>query len=91
MPEEINRRLTDHVSQLLFCPTPTAVANLRAEGITRGVHRVGDVMMDAVRQNSIFTNVAMTDGIVRTIVQRSFVGQGAIWDFGHNPAVILHA
>jgi UDP-N-acetylglucosamine 2-epimerase len=51
MPEEINRRLTDHVSLLLFCPTPTAVANLRAEGITRGVHRVGDVMMDAVRQN----------------------------------------
>jgi UDP-GlcNAc3NAcA epimerase len=51
MPEEINRRLTDHVSRLLFCPTPTAVANLRAEGITRGVHRVGDVMMDAVRQN----------------------------------------
>ena len=51
MPEEINRRLTDHVSQLLFCPTPTAVANLRAEGIARGVHRVGDVMMDAVRQN----------------------------------------
>ena len=51
MPEEINRRLTDHLSRLLFCPTPTAVANLRAEGITRGVHRVGDVMMDAVRQN----------------------------------------
>jgi UDP-N-acetylglucosamine 2-epimerase len=51
MPEEINRRLTDHVSRLLFCPSPTALANLRAEGITRGVHRVGDVMMDAVRQN----------------------------------------
>jgi UDP-N-acetylglucosamine 2-epimerase len=51
MPEEINRRLTDHVSRLLFCPTPAAVENLRAEGITRGVHRVGDVMMDAVRQN----------------------------------------
>jgi len=50
MPEEINRRLTDHVSSLLFCPTPTAEANLRAEGITRGIHRVGDVMMDAVRQ-----------------------------------------
>ena len=32
MPEEINRRLTDHVSRLLFCPTPTAVANLRARG-----------------------------------------------------------
>jgi UDP-N-acetylglucosamine 2-epimerase len=51
MPEEINRRLTDHVSRLLFCPTPTAVRNLRAEGIRRGVHCVGDVMMDAVLQN----------------------------------------
>jgi len=51
MPEEINRRLTDHVSSLLLCPTPTAVRNLRREGIRRGVHRVGDVMMDAVRQN----------------------------------------
>jgi UDP-N-acetylglucosamine 2-epimerase len=51
MPEEVNRRLTDHVSRLLFCPTPAAVRNLRREGITRGVHRVGDVMMDAVLEN----------------------------------------
>src|SRR5262249_29880976 len=51
MPEEINRRLTDHVSTLLFCPTRTAVANLRREGIQKGVHLVGDVMMDAVLQN----------------------------------------
>jgi UDP-N-acetylglucosamine 2-epimerase len=51
MPEEINRRATDHLSTLLFCPTPTAVTNLRREGIRRGVHRVGDVMVDAVRQN----------------------------------------
>jgi UDP-GlcNAc3NAcA epimerase len=49
MPEEVNRRLTDHVSELLFCPTSTAVHNLACEGITRGVHRVGDVMADAVR------------------------------------------
>lgn len=49
MPEEVNRRLTDHVSLLLFCPTPTAVRNLAREGITRGVHRVGDVMADAIR------------------------------------------
>ncbi|MGB9889820.1 MAG: non-hydrolyzing UDP-N-acetylglucosamine 2-epimerase [Anaerolineae bacterium] len=47
MPEEINRVLTDHVSDLLFCPTQTAVENLRREGITEGVHRVGDVMYDA--------------------------------------------
>jgi UDP-N-acetylglucosamine 2-epimerase len=51
MPEEINRRLTDHVSTLLFCPTSAAVANLRREGITRGVLRVGDVMKDAIVQN----------------------------------------
>ena len=51
MPEEINRRLTDHVSRLLLCPTPVAVANLKAEGIRRGVHRTGDVTMDAVREN----------------------------------------
>jgi UDP-GlcNAc3NAcA epimerase len=48
MPEEINRRLTDHLSQLLFCPTPASMANLRREGLRRGVCRVGDVMMDAV-------------------------------------------
>jgi UDP-GlcNAc3NAcA epimerase len=46
MPEEINRVVTDHVSNLLFCPTATAVANLAAEGITEGVHAVGDVMYD---------------------------------------------
>jgi UDP-N-acetylglucosamine 2-epimerase len=51
MPEEINRRLADHLSTLLFCPTSTAVENLRREGIRRGVHLVGDVMMDAVLQN----------------------------------------
>ena len=52
MPEEINRVLTDHVCDLLFCPTETAVKNLKAEGITTGVHNVGDVMMDAVLYNS---------------------------------------
>lgn len=49
MPEEVNRRVTDHVSDLHLCPTPAAVRNLAREGITRGVHRVGDVMADAVR------------------------------------------
>ena len=47
MPEEINRVLTDHISSLLFCPTKTAVKNLANEGITSGVHFVGDVMYDA--------------------------------------------
>jgi UDP-N-acetylglucosamine 2-epimerase len=48
MPEEINRVVADHLSDLLFCPSNTAVTNLAAEGITRGVHLVGDVMMDVL-------------------------------------------
>lgn len=50
MPEEINRVLTDHVSDLLLCPTAQAVKNLEREGIVRGVHNVGDVMLDALQQ-----------------------------------------
>jgi UDP-GlcNAc3NAcA epimerase len=46
MPEEINRVLTDHISTLLFAPTDTATANLRREGISNGVSKVGDVMYD---------------------------------------------
>jgi UDP-GlcNAc3NAcA epimerase len=48
MPEEINRVLTDHASDLLFAPTRTAVANLRNEGIDAArIREVGDVMYDA--------------------------------------------
>ncbi len=50
MPEEHNRVLTDHCSDLLFCPTQTAVNNLAKEGIAQGVHLVGDTMYDAVLQ-----------------------------------------
>jgi UDP-N-acetylglucosamine 2-epimerase len=51
MPEEHNRVLADHCSDLLFCPTQTAVDNLAREGLTLGVHLVGDVMYDAVMQH----------------------------------------
>jgi UDP-GlcNAc3NAcA epimerase len=52
MPEEHNRVLTDHCSDVLFCPTQRAVDNLAKEGITRGVNLVGDTMYDAVLQFS---------------------------------------
>ena len=50
MPEEINRILTDQISDMLFCPTSTAVKNLRNEGFeskSNKVMQVGDVMQDA--------------------------------------------
>ena len=46
MPEEVNRIVTDHLARWTFAPTPAAVANLAAEGLTDGVHLVGDVMRD---------------------------------------------
>ncbi|MFT5144296.1 MAG: UDP-GlcNAc3NAcA epimerase [Thalassolituus oleivorans] len=52
MPEEINRIVTDRLSDLLFCPTPTAVGHLQDEGIEAGVMLSGDVMLDATRHFS---------------------------------------
>jgi UDP-GlcNAc3NAcA epimerase len=49
MPEEINRVVADHLSNLLFSPTRTGVENLKREGIVEGVRLVGDVMYDALR------------------------------------------
>jgi UDP-GlcNAc3NAcA epimerase len=48
MPEEINRVVADHLSDVLLCPSDTAVRNLTTEGITRNVHQVGDVMLDVL-------------------------------------------
>ncbi len=56
MPEETNRVLVDHLSTWLFCPTERAVENLSREGITRGVHLVGDVMHDSLLYNLTRTN-----------------------------------
>lgn len=51
MPEEVNRILTDRISSYLFCPTHTAVENLRKEGFDNfgcEISQPGDVMYDAV-------------------------------------------
>jgi UDP-GlcNAc3NAcA epimerase len=47
MPEEINRILTDRISKWLFCPTQTAITNLKREGYESGLYMSGDVMQDA--------------------------------------------
>jgi UDP-N-acetylglucosamine 2-epimerase len=47
MPEERNRVVTDHLSELLLAPTPTAMAHLTREGLSDRAELVGDVMVDA--------------------------------------------
>ena len=61
MPEEINRIAADHVSDFLFCPTQSAVEQLRREGIVNNVEFTGDVMLDATRT---FTPVAAQRSVV---------------------------
>jgi UDP-GlcNAc3NAcA epimerase len=51
IPEEPNRVFTDYLSSVLFCPTATAVENLKKEAIEEGVYNVGDVMLDCILEN----------------------------------------
>lgn len=58
MPEEVNRILTDRMSDLLFCPTKAAVKNLKAEGFDNfecAIFQCGDVMEDAARYYELKT------------------------------------
>ena len=64
MPEEINRVLTDHVSDLLLCPTQRAVDQLEREGITNGVQLCGDVMLD------VFLTTSKTIGTDNPVADR---------------------
>jgi UDP-N-acetylglucosamine 2-epimerase len=52
MPEELNRIATDHLSEVLFAPTQTAIENLATEGLQARALLTGDVMYDAVLFNS---------------------------------------
>ena len=68
MPEELNRVLTDHASELLLCSTETAMRNLEREGVRGESHLVGDVMADV--------SLAFRD-IARGALARSWTGSGS--------------
>lgn len=48
IPEEVNRKVSDHLSNHLFAPTPSAVENLHKEGLSENTNFTGDVMYDSV-------------------------------------------
>ena len=74
MPEEINRILTDRISSVLFCPTDTAVKNLKSEGYDNmpiQIIKNGDVMQDAAIYYA--GRAQMKSTIVRQIGVKKFV------------------
>ena len=66
MPEEHNRRLTDHVSAVLLAHSQSAVDNLAAEGIVDGVHLVGNTMVDSLLEHVETARARRVLGGVRT-------------------------
>lgn len=68
MPEEQNRILTDHISELLFCPTDAAVECLKKEGITQNVYQVGDIMCDAVSYYISQEAVSREENYIRKLI-----------------------
>jgi len=82
MPEEINRILTDRISDHLFCPTDTAIANLKNEGFEHfdcKIHRSGDVMQDAAlfyaqtsaQRSTIIADLKLETGFVLSTIHRA--------------------
>ncbi len=73
MPEEVNRVVADHLARWCFAPTPTAVANLAAEGIRDGVVLVGDVLQDLAAR----TIPEIRDPAVLAEIGGRLLGEGA--------------
>ena len=70
MPEEINRIVTDHISEYLFAPTIRAYQNLQKEGLEEKAHLTGDIMVDTLKQyltvaidkSTILSDLKLQDG-----------------------------
>lgn len=74
MPEEVNRVVADHLARWCFAPTPTAVANLAAEGIRDGVVLVGDVLQDLAAR----TIPEVRDPTVLAEIGRRLLGDASV-------------
>ena len=75
MPEEINRILTDHVSNCLFTPSTTATKNLEKEGIFKNVFEVGDIMKDLVfyiKNKNLLKNVSFKKSYYYATIHRPY-------------------
>jgi UDP-GlcNAc3NAcA epimerase len=77
MPEETNRIVADHLSDLLLCPTAAAVENLRREGLAHRTKLTGDVMYDCVL-------------MTRDIAERLYGGAIARWRQGEFALATVH-
>ncbi len=73
MPEELNRVVTDRLSELLFCSSEEGKTNLVREGITEGVYVTGDVMFDAFRHFSSRITPGVTAARVLGEMQTGFI------------------
>ncbi len=67
-PDEMNHVVVDHLSTLHFCPTESAVRALAAEGLTEGVHNVGDVLLDGVRLNFVRAQKEISERSLEAVV-----------------------
>ena len=88
MPEELNRVVADHLSTWLFAPTRTAVANLRAEGITDGVTLVGDLMQDLAAR--VGREVCHEDALAEAVDRLGGSGTAIALSPGHYFFATIH-
>jgi UDP-N-acetylglucosamine 2-epimerase len=85
MPEEINRVVADVLSDLLFVPTQIAARNLEKEGLTAGVHIVGDVMVDA-----LYTYTKVAEKSSSILKQNQLEGEDFLLMTIHRPSNADH-
>lgn len=73
MPEEINRIMTDHVSDILFCSSEEGVNQLKKENISNGVYKVGDVMYDALLTFSDIAKKRLSLSDITSLADEKFI------------------